>query len=222
MPSRSRTRNQLQRRNRFRRRRFRRRAIRSGIPLRMTRRLTHVWRWSINPLAGGALAVNNAKLNSIHDPSGDMGTGQPLTHDQWVQLYRKYIVLGWSLKIEVVTADNTTPMMLGFTPLNTSTYLTDYRHYKEFPQTVSRMVTPDMDKTVLVARGGVKRYLSPGGSFRNDSTVQGNVGADPTRILYGHLWVQATDQAADLGQVDFVVTMTQLVTFFDPDTVARS
>lgn len=163
-------------------------------------------------------------LNSINDPAGNFGTGQPYTHDQWSTLYEKYIVVGWKVDIEVVTQDNTTPMMVGFCPSAQGTIsTTDYLHYGEQPGNTSRLVTPDTDKIYLSAKGGVKRFLQPAfGNFLSNPDFQANFGSNPSKLLYGHMYVQSIDPAADIAQCYFVVKLTQLCKFWLPKVPERS
>lgn len=212
-------------RKRSRRGRRRRQIIRRsprGLPAQMIRRVRTVFNVGWNLAAASAIVVNNVKLNSAYDPSGDFGSGQPYLHDQLSALYRKYQVLGWAIKLEIVTTDNVYPLVIGFTPLTTSTALTSYQHYKEIGSTVSVLVTPDMDKAYLTAKGSVRRALSPSGSYRAVDDLQALIGADPAKLQYGHCWAQAVDAGVDAGEVKIVFTLTQLVRYFDRDTVARS
>lgn len=211
-------------RTKSRRRRGRRqfgRRISRGIPNMITQRVRTVFTKTWNLAAASALVCNIAHLNSAHDPSGEFGSGQPLRHDQYSALFRKYQVMGWSIKLEVVTKDNTYPLMVGFNCLTTDTKLTSYEHYKELGG-VSQLVTPDMDKTLILARGGVRRYLHPRGSSGSVEELQAAIGSDPTKLLYGHFWVQATDSGVDAGEITLVITLTQLVRYFQRESPARS
>lgn len=203
------------------RRRFRGRRRRTGIPLRMWRRLRTVMYWSPELEAAGALSQVYLKLNSTYDPTGNIGTSQPYMRDQLAALYKRYQVTSYSVKIEWVTSDNTYPIIVGFTPQPETTALTAYAHYMELPGTVSRMCTMDVDKTILFKSGKVNSQLTPG-AIVSDDVLQADVGQDPARVLFGHVWAQVIDAAADAGKVTAVITLTQNVKFFDPITQARS
>lgn len=209
------------RRNRRGRRRFGRRRVR-GFPASVTRRVRTVFYQTWNLAAASALAGGLVKLNSAFDPSGDFGSGQPLTHDQYSALYRKYQVMGFSVKAEIVTTDNTYPLVVGFTPLTTGTLLTSYQHYKEFGQTVSTLVSPDQDKSYLFCKGSCKRYLAPVSNFYALDDAQALISADPAKMVYGHLWAQPVETGIDPGSVHVVLTLTQVIRYFDRETPARS
>lgn len=222
--ARGRTRTAVRRRSLVRRRTRRyRRVPRTLTPFSLVRKLKTVFTYPLDPGAAGAISAATVKLSSAFDPAGGFGAGQPLGFDQYSTLYNRYAVIGWSVKIELVTTDNTNPTMVGFTPIVSSTTLTSFEHYKEVPGTVSMVLTPDIDKGTLFARGGVKRFLlGRGGKMLADDTVTAAVTADPTRMLHGHFWAQSVDAASDAAIVRAVVTLWQTVVFFVPVIPSRS
>lgn len=217
--TRSRTRS---RRSRRRVRRFTR--VRSvGIPNSMVRKLRVCVNNVLDPGAG-TISTFIMKINSIYDPLGDIsGTQQPLYADQMSALYRKYCVVGWKVKCEAATADNTSPIVFGMNVTTQSTALTTYAHYKELGSTCSRLVTPDQDKCYLSMKGGTKRYLLPrGGKLLSDDECTALTSADPSKLLYLHIWNQAADGATDIGTTRFTLVLEQVVVFFDRVIPARS
>lgn len=208
------------RKRRFRRRRYGRR-VRTVQPYSMVRRLKTVFAGSMD--AAAVVTAKLIKLNSAYDPTGDIGTGQALGFDQYTALYQRCAVVGWKVKIEYCTTDNTYPVCVGFTPMVKSSALNDYSYYKELPGTVSSIVTPDQDKVTLTSKGGVKKFfLPPGGKLLTDDTLTHGVAGDPSRILYGHLWYGALDGSSDPPAMRYIVTIEQLVVFFVPEIPARS
>lgn len=178
--------------------------------------------FSLNP-GVGTLVNNTLYLNSGVDPTGTVGTGQPLGWDQMAALYGKYCIIAWSVKLEWCTGDNAVPTCVGFTPTTQFAALASFSHYKELPGTVSTIVTPDVDKTALFTRGGVKKYfVPPGGKLLSNENCVSAIGGSPTNILYGHVWAQAMDAAADPSTIQCIVTVWQRVIFFDPTIPARS
>lgn len=211
------------RRNVGRRGRRRMYRARTLMPLTCARWLTTAGYTSLNP-AAGAIAAYALSLNSAFDPLGGMSaTQQPLGFDQYAALYNRYSVVAWRISLEVVSTDNTNPCVVGFTPLPSSTGLTTYLHYKELPGTVQRMITPDVDKVYLGARGSVKRWLSPrGAKILSNDNFSALIGANPAKLLYGHIYAQAMDGSADPSSINVVVRLQQFVVFHEPVTPARS
>jgi len=216
-----RSRTRVTKKRRFSRRRFKARRRRTGTPMAVIRNIRTVTYWSPNLGAAGALSQAYLKLNSIYDPTGSLDQSQGYTTDQMSALYKRYQVMSYRVKLEVVSSDNTYPVVVGFTPLPESTALTAYAHYMELPGTVSRMCTMDVDKTLLYKTGRVNTQIVPG-SVVSDDVLQGLSSSDPSRLLYGHIFAQVMDATTDAGTVSFIITLTQTTKFFDPVTVARS
>lgn len=190
-------------------------------PYSIVRKLKTVYATAQDP-AAGTLASNLIALNDAKDPLGpSSATQQPLGFDQYEALYNKYCVIGWKVKVEAVTVDNSNALYVGFTPTTASTALTSYSHYKECPGTVSRILSPDIDKAVFSTKGSVKKQMLRRGKILTDDTLYADVTASPTRILYGHIWSHVMD-ATDPANTKIVVTLEQLVVFFDPKIPARS
>lgn len=216
-------RNALKRRFKRRRRRTNRyrRIGRSLSPYSIVRRLISCYSTSLDP-ASGFLSYAHLNLNSAYDPTGSLTANQPLGFDQYTALYKRYCVIGWSLKLEWCSTDNTIPIMVGFTPLEDTTKR-EFQHYKELPHTVSSIVTPDIDKLTQFTRGGIKRQMLPGGGkLLSDDTLSASVSANPSRMLYGHIWAQPMDTTVDPTNVKVVLTLYQTIVFFVPETPARS
>lgn len=212
--------------NRFRKRRriFRRRRIAKGISWSKCVQLRTVFPGQHNP-AAGVIGVDAIALNGGNDPTLAISNQQPLYWDQYCALYRRYCIVGWKIKIEVVTSDNTVPTTFGFCPLTTSTPLASQYHYKETAGNVSAYMTPDLDKTVLYAKGGVERYLLGNkrrGRMLSDDNLYALTSANPTNVLYGHIYSQAFDATADPATLNYIATLYQTIVFFDPIVPARS
>lgn len=208
---------------RLRRRRFVGRRRRSGTqPYSIVRRLTTVKEFAIDPDAG-TIYQQSIKLNSAYDPTGTLGTGRPLGFDEYAALYQRSAIVGWKVKLEFVSSDNTNAVVCGFCPVVESTGYTSYMHYKEMKGNVSNVMTPDIDKVSLYAKGGVKRwFLPPGGKLLSDDTLTHGTGGDPSRLLYGHIYCQAMDTTANPGSARVIVTLEQLCCFYVPKVPSRS
>lgn len=173
----------------------------------------------------GALTVSTHALNGCNDPWLSADSIQPLGFDQWSTLYRKYCVIGWKARVEVVTTDNTNSIVVGYCPLDSSTALASYMHYKEATGNKSVIMTPDIDKAEFWIKGGVERILlgsKKRGRMLTDTSLYADVTANPTRVLYGHLYCQSLTGSADAAVVYVNITLYQTVVWFDPIIPARS
>ena len=92
------------------------RGIRTVQPYMISRNLKTVVVFSIDAGAG-TIYQQSVKLNSAFDPTGTLGSGQPLGFDQYTALYQRCAVVKWSVKLEICSTDNTNPLVIGFTPL---------------------------------------------------------------------------------------------------------
>lgn len=222
MPRRTRTATRKRQRSGFRRKKFYRRRRRDVQPYSIVRKLKSVCTFDLNS-ASGSIAAKVLKLNSGIDPMGDITGVQGLGWDQHTSLYRRYVVIAWAVKMEMVSTDNTHPIICGFTPTTDASSKTSYSHFKECPGTTSMILTPDVDKGRLFARGSVSRWMHPpGGKIRSDDTLWALVANDPSRILYGHIWTQQMQVTAEPDTVRWVLTVYQTIVFFDPLIPERS
>lgn len=216
MPSKYRSRRSARRRKLYKKKR------RTAQPYSMARTFKTCTYTTLNP-GNGTLASAILQLNSAYDPTGLISTSQGLGFDQFETLYRRYAVVKWGVKIEYASTDNTNPLVVGFTPTTKDSALTAYAHYKECPGTISGIITPDIDKFQLYTKGRVKPYLLPkGGKLMNDEDCTALTSANPTKLLYGHLWAQEIGASADPALVHLVITIYQTLVFFDPIVPARS
>lgn len=199
------------------------RKIRTTLPYAIIRKLPTSFYSSLDAGAG-TLTTDIIKLNSAYDSTGSVSaSAQPMGMDQYEALYNRYCVVGWKLEIQFVSIDNTNPIVVGFTPTRQSASLTNQHRYMELPGTVWKVVSPDIDKVTLKTKGGIKRWLlPPGGKILTDSTLSAVYNADPSKLLYGHIWVQTQDSTADPAAIKYTAKLTQIITFFDPIAPARS
>lgn len=203
-------------------RRGRRRDYRGriGMPFKIVRRVRTTLYYAFNPGAG-TIATGLLNLNSAQDPTGNVGSGQPLAHDQYSGLYERCAVIGGTVQVECASADGTNPVAVGINVQPSSSTLTTYEHYKEMPHTSMKLMTPDLDKVVFGTRFGVAKYFGHR-KILSDDRLSAAIGAEPTDLLYGHLFFQSVDKTADSGIIHTVITITQTIVYFKPKAPARS
>lgn len=208
------------------RRRKKARVMRAVMPYSIIRKLKTCGYTDLNAGSGTPppISAHQFYLNSAFDPQGTASaTAQGLGYDQYEALYKRYCVVGYKVTFEAVSTDNTNPIIVGFTPTPDSTALTTYNHYKELPGTVAKIMTPDIDKVYINAKGSVKRWMLPrGGKIYSDDLHSALFSTNPTKILYGHLWCSSTQNGTDPASVNIVYTIEQIVMFYDPKIPSRS
>lgn len=175
-------------------------------------------------LAGtGTIAVNYGQLNSVDDCFIG-GSGQPLGYDQWKALYKKALVIGSKIIIKFHNR-GTSACMVGIWPATLNqgqTTLTDYEYYMETAGCKSRLLSPEMDHTVVFHKASTKRHLKRK-DIRDDDRLYLDLITEtpPTDLAYWHYWAQAVDQSSAYA-VDAVVTIEYIVLLTDPIIPARS
>lgn len=222
--SKTRTRTRTGNKKRRTRKIYRKRVPRAVQPYSIVRKLKTNFYYSLDP-GTGTVASLIFGLNNAFDPTLSSGTQQGLGFDQYAALYQRYCVVGYDITFKMVTTENTNPVIVGFTPMpGYSTALTTYSHYAELPGTVQRLLTPDTDKAFMKAKGKVKPHFLPkGGKMLTDDTLSAGVTTNPSRTLYGHIYAQSMDQAADCSATKLSITVTQTVVFYVPEVnIARS
>lgn len=209
---------------RRRRKVIRRTRIPTGIPQKQVVKLKTSWLGQHNP-AAGTLGADVIALNGAFDPMLAFGSQQPLYYDQWSAMYRRYCVIGWKIRFQIATTDNTNPTVFGFCPTTGSTALASHMYYKEIAGNKSVICTPDVDKNYLTVKGSVKKYLHPNSkrvSLLDDPNTYQLTSANPTNVVYGHIYTQAFDATADPAVINYCATLEQIIVFFDPVVPARS
>lgn len=175
----------------------------------------------------GALSRRTISGTNIVDPFASFGAGQPLGYDQWKALYNTAIVVGVKVRATVHNAASTSVMYgLSVCPrAQGETALTDYEHYKELPNTVSRLLSPDVDHGTIAIKSSTKRALGLK-DLKDNEDVECLISADtgPTDQYYIHAWVQPTDQASTVGSpgIEFVFDVEYIVLLTNPIIPARS
>lgn len=215
----------MRKRRRGRRRRgiIRRRIPRALMPREKVARCVAVYP-VISAGTSGALIAQGVSMFDITDPFGGASNVQPLGYDQWKGLYNKACVLGLKVTIRVHNK-GTAAVMCGITLLPESqgnTTLTPFEHYMELPTTKSRLLSPDVDHTVIVSKVNVRKHMRLK-SLRDEDAFHVDLDNEtaPTRQAYVHCWVQPIDKSTT-NPFEMVVTAEYLVRLFDPIVPARS
>lgn len=212
---------QKRRRNRKRRSQRKRRIPRSLMPPSKVIRLKFSDYQSHNNSATANLYANYVNGTSVIDPLLSASSQQPLGYDQWKALYKEAYVIGCKVKI---TCHNTatSSLIYGITPMQESqgtTALTDYEHYRELPGTVSRLLSPEMDHSILISKRSTKKMLHLKNIKDNDEVKHDLVTETaPSRNYYFHVWTQPTNKTTALSSnpeliydIEYIILLTNPV-----------
>lgn len=212
----------MTRRRRGRRRRGFRRNYRGRtlMPFKVRRVLKTVQYTSLDAGAGTINAIA-FPVNSANDPFGALGSQQPLGHDQYSGLYERCAVIGGSISVEACSTDGTAPVVVGIGLHTSSTTLTNYDEYHEYPANTHRLMTADMDKVTFGLSFGVGKYFQ-NRKILTDDRLNAAIGADPTDKLYCHLYHQSADKTANPAVAQCIVTLKQIIVYYRPKQLTRS
>lgn len=144
--------------------------------------------------------------------------------EQFKALYKKAVVVGVKVTIRLHN-ESSVGIMFGVTPMpesQSTTALTAFQHYMELPSTKARLLSPEVDHSVLTYTLGTRKYLHIrdliGESTCINDLVNG-IGASRTSTI--HFWAQPVDASTTSG-VEMVITADFLVRLFDHIVPARS
>lgn len=226
MARRTRTMTTFRRRKTKRRRRgiIRRRIPRALAPTEKVIRAKLVDTFTSAGGAGGALETRLVSVMNIPDPTSGHTNQQFLGYDEWKALYRKGVVLGIKLTVQVHNKGSV-GMLFGVTPMpenQNNTALTTHEHYMELSQTKSFLLSPDVDRGVIVYKMGTRRWLHVK-SLRDEDAFHSVLAAEtePTRTFWITTWFQPIDAATQCAY-ECVITYEFLIRLFDPIVPARS
>lgn len=201
--------------------------INNNIGIASTRYVKLTYNTTINLQNGAAAhAAHFFKCNSIFDPD-DTGLGhQPLGHDEWANLYKKYLVTSCTMKAHFFReGTGNEPVACGFfLDKNASfdSYLdTKLEQVRNSPSCVKTLLTNSREKVTLW------RKYSPHTFFdkidaTDDHQMSGAMGGNPTLPAYAGVWTQTYDGTAAVSQVKCTVTLYYTVKLMDPIMLTQS
>lgn len=220
---------------RKRRKNRRRGKIRKNIPSapfpsKVIRKLKTVQYIDAGASTSGALKHVEWVVNDLADPEGAYGTQQALGFDQYSTLYKRYCVLGAKITVMAHNKDGSNAWIVG-THLNTENTgaITTYEHLKELKNTQVKLLSPDVDHITWVHKCSVPKLFKTKKLLANDDEYGGTLVnhasglTSPTRKAYLEIFAQPMDQSTTTSAgCQFVITMEQIVLFYDYDIPSRS
>lgn len=176
---------------------------------------------NINAGAGGVIATQTYKINSLfsHQPTG---------FDQLAVLYAKYRVETVKLDFKVAAGSyaggqsgtNCGAFVFGIMVTDSATAPTGFRQPME-----NGMTSFDIMPVGTSIKGSVSIYVNVPDLLvrdKRDDELSALVTADPAKILYAHVFIQAVDAAIDLSSIGYVFLMETKASFLEPVNVAAS
>lgn len=128
--------------------------------------------------------VANLKANSLTDPMGTSGTAQPPMFDQLMVFYRRYCVLGCSIKIHITPRD-AIPIMFYCVPVvdTSASYTLDTAN--NMPGMKKVLISPDNASGTTTLQNYMRTETITGLRI-GDDTLYGSSTNDPTKTWSWH------------------------------------
>lgn len=166
----------------------------------------------------GALVQYPYRANGPYDPYASAGGAQPRGFDNWMELYRRGVVLGSQCVAKFAFWDVASyAMKVGIT-MNDGSTVSNKDTAMEDSRTVSAYITPHNDRVTLVKRYSYKFFGSKDAQDNADLFFTSS--ADPTEQARFHIWGWAlngqTETCTFTGYIDYIIML------FDPITPAQS
>lgn len=241
VPRRNYTRRRRRRRRPYsRRRRYARvrRPILSGFPSRKMVKLRYVDTGLVLDPAGGSIAQDIYRANSILDPYQPVGGHQPLGSDQWSQIYNQYTVVGakFTMRYANLSITNLTPgrfgVLLSSDTIGTASFTTinNLLESKLVGQNTRVCGTQPYGigkPPQVVKMFSAKKFFGKvnviDGSANSGETGDGIVtGTNPGNEAYFIPWCSAQASGQNPGAMNFDIIIDYIVIFHDPKNLDGS
>lgn len=177
---------------------------------------------NLNPGAGVA-ATYVFTANGLYDPNITGAGHQPCGFDQYMALYNEYIVLGSTIRVLWSNADASNVALVGISLEDLATTNADWAVYIENGNSVYTYLDKASTGRGCVSishKADIAKFSRS--KILDDSTFQGNSGANPTDTHYYHLWVAPFNGTGDNAGVDIQVEIRYDVLFRDPVLTVKS
>lgn len=180
--------------------------------------------------ADGSLALHNFSCNSIFDPDFTGVGHQPLGHDQWQLIYKRYLVLGSKIMIRVLASsdDNLVyPVTVGVQLTNDGTVSSNLNTLLENKQCsfVNINQQPGLAPPRLVTRKySPKKHFGFKDVRDNSDEIGADFGASPAEPAYFTMFYGSASGAAlpEAKTVVCQITIDYICLFSDPIKLATS
>lgn len=194
-------------------------------PMRIFRKLRYVDDYTpLQPLTAGVAVGHVFNLNSLYDPDETGAGNQPRGFDQYMAMYRNYVVLGARVTAKFVNISSSTFTRINMFPSRNSTIDSDPIDNIEVRHLRNCLVGP------YTGGAGVKT-LTMNWSAKNwfgrktvltEKDLEGTSASSPTKPCYLHVVADPFDASAGSSGVRVQMQIDYLVCFRTPTQPAQS
>lgn len=193
-----------------------------GFPERISTSLKYVERNQHSPASPYFTYLFTA--NSVFDPRTITGGHQPAYFDQYAAIYKRYIVTGCKITVDINNASTSSMVDCVILHSDSSTEFTDpaliYEQndaYKSIVVPINQVYPARLTYYVDIAKSfGIKKahYLA-------DDTFQSLVTTEPNRLSFIHCMFASTNGSSNVA-INAVYKVTYYVQFFDRKDIGSS
>lgn len=200
----------------------------TGFPDSQIVKMRYVEQVFINPTAA-VFAAHQMRANSINDPNFTGAGHQPLGHDEWALMYRKYSVIQCDLKATLyppITANVGTENYICALELDDTTSFpaNPTTHMEAGRSKVKMLIGSYAGKTVPVVlkkKFIADRHFGPKKAYDEDSN-RASFLANPAQQFTYHVLAAASDGATDPAQLNVLIEMEYIVRLFERVDLTQS
>lgn len=216
-----------------RRRRPRKDVITRGLTIPITNRTRMRYADSITLNVGvvGVPSLYAFRCNSIFDPDRSGGGHQPMFHDQYLNWYNHYVVLGSKITVQAVNSNDATQVaqILGIMVNDDTITPTTYSELMEQPgqkngkgSTKWKIIAPNTNGGKVEQYFSSKKFFGITDVNDNITRVGAQMNADPLEEAIFTVFALPIDNATDTGPLNLLVTIDYLVEFSEAKDITKS
>jgi len=172
----------------------------------------------LDPGLAGTLAVHTFAANGVYDPDITGVGHQPVGFDEYIALYKRYVVTNSWIKVSFINTGTTDRLCVGIIPSENTPIGNDPRRYIE-------QGTAQWTQIGDVAGGAPKAQLThfmnmrqmSGKDIFGEDDFEGNASGNPSNTQYWNVFAVGLDSAANPTGVWASVEIQYEVYFRDPE-----
>jgi hypothetical protein len=156
------------------------------------------------------------RLNSLFDPDFTGVGTQPVGFDQWSALYNRYRVHACKVHVEFISSGTTLGALCGVSIRRDSTVANQFQDLVGEPYCVWVGAGAAQAGPACIHTGAsVREIYGIGNSTFMDEDYSASIGANPSRVVYGHIWCNTWTQTAEAISFRVAVHLIYDVEFYE-------
>lgn len=177
-------------------------------------------------ITGTGIADYVFRGNSVFDPDFTGVGSQPLGHDQWSALYRRYRVLASKIEIHVHSQDSADGQGMYIVPLNTSAAVLSRTQILEQQGSDYKILALQgagpSARSMMKYKGTASQRGVPISAVRSDADFSALTTTNPNLEWFWHFGTFDMSSLVDSISAEITIKIVYYVEYFDRQTLSRS